>query len=232
MFLRILAPLTAHDYCLFLETPVQGQKEAQEEGTEKKTATHGKETSRYLYCTVHNALAIYISYCYPFHIALLAMKGMMVQDGLTMDDALKLMEEGQKTPNRPAPKLPPKLLGMLVSLNHLLLQLTLQCSAFYLSFVFSSGQHCFFFFFFSFFFFFFPAVVSSSSSDTDKHDFNYDTSSESLEVRSCNCLNVINICDLVLCNSIHNSEFPGSLQEAKACPSPRNGHSQRQQHRC
>ena len=76
------------------------------------------------------------------------MKGMMVQDGLTMDDALKLMEEGQKTPNRPAPKLPPKLLGMLVSLNHLLRQLTLQRSAFYSSFIFSSGQHCFFFLFF------------------------------------------------------------------------------------
>lgn len=45
------------------------------------------------------------------------MKGMMVQDGLTMDDALKLMEEGEKTPNRPAPKLPPKLLGMSVSLS-------------------------------------------------------------------------------------------------------------------
>ena len=140
-----------------------------------------------------------------------------------MDDALKLMEEGQKTPNRPAPKLPPKLLGMLVSLNHLLRQLTLQCSAFTrpsFSVLVSTVN------FFSFFFF--PAVVSSSSSDTDKHDFNYDTSSESLEVRSCNnnnCLYVINICDLVLCNSIHNSEFPGSLQEAKACPSPRNGHS-------
>ena len=141
-----------------------------------------------------------------------------------MDDALKLMEEGQKTPNRPAPKLPPKLLGMLVSLNHLLLQLTPQCSAFYSSFIFSSGQHCFFF-----------SVVVSSSSDTDKHDFNYDTSSESLEVRSYDnnsCLYVINNFDLALCNSLHNSEFPGSLQEAKACPSPRNGHSRRQQHRC
>jgi len=29
-----------------METPVQGQKEAQEKGSEKETATHGKETSR------------------------------------------------------------------------------------------------------------------------------------------------------------------------------------------
>ena len=98
------------------------------------------------------------------------MKGMMVQDGLTMDDALKLMEEGEKTPNRPAPKLPPKLLGMTVSLS-------------------SSSPHNLLHFthpLFSvvFFFFAFSAVVSSSSSDTDKHDFNYDTSSENLEVRS------------------------------------------------
>lgn len=47
----------------------------------------------------------------PSSLALLAMKGMMVQDELTLDDALKIMEEGQKTPNRPAPKLPPKMLG-------------------------------------------------------------------------------------------------------------------------
>lgn len=102
------------------------------------------------------------------------MKGMMVQDGLTMDDALKLMEEGQKTPNRPAPKLPPKLLGMSVSLSssspHNLLHFT---------------HPLFSFCFVLFCFFAFSAVVSSSSSDTDKHDFNYDTSSENLEVRSC-----------------------------------------------
>jgi len=97
------------------------------------------------------------------------MKGMMVQDGLTMDDALKLMEEGEKTPNRPAPKLPPKLLGMSLSLSssspHNLLHFT--HPLFSVVFVFA-----------------FSAVVSSSSSDTDKHDFNYDTSSENLEVRS------------------------------------------------
>ena len=28
-----------------------------------------------------------------------------------MDDALKIMEEGQKVPNRPAPALPPRVLG-------------------------------------------------------------------------------------------------------------------------
>lgn len=100
------------------------------------------------------------------------MKGMMVQDGLTMDDALKLMEEGQKTPNRPAPKLPPKLLGMSLSSSS-----PPQPSAFYSSFIF----RCFCFVLF----FAFSAVVSSSSSDTDKHDFNYDTSSENLEVSSC-----------------------------------------------
>lgn len=41
----------------------------------------------------------------------MAMKGLMVQEDLTLDDALKLMEEGQKIPNRPAPKLPPRVLG-------------------------------------------------------------------------------------------------------------------------
>ena len=43
--------------------------------------------------------------------ALRAMKGLMVQEGLTTSDALKLMEEGQKAPDRPAPMMPPKLLG-------------------------------------------------------------------------------------------------------------------------
>lgn len=99
------------------------------------------------------------------------MKGMMVQDGLTMDDALKLMEEGEKTPNRPAPKLPPKLLGMTVSLSssspHNLLHFTRPL--FYV--VILLFCCCF-------------SAVVSSSSDTDKHDFNYDTSSENLEVRS------------------------------------------------
>ena len=35
----------------------------------------------------------------------------MVQDGLTMEDALKVMEEGQTAPGGPAPKLPPTMLG-------------------------------------------------------------------------------------------------------------------------
>ena len=42
------------------------------------------------------------------------MKGLMVQEGLTMDEALKLMEEGQKVPDRKAPTLPPRVLGMYV----------------------------------------------------------------------------------------------------------------------
>ena len=40
------------------------------------------------------------------------MKGLMVQEGLTIDEALKLMEEGQKVPDRQAPTLPPRVLGM------------------------------------------------------------------------------------------------------------------------
>lgn len=43
----------------------------------------------------------------------MTLKGMMVQEDMTMDDALKLMEEGQRLPNRPAPMLPPKVLGNL-----------------------------------------------------------------------------------------------------------------------
>lgn len=42
------------------------------------------------------------------------MKGLMVQEGVTMDEALKIMEEGQKVPDRPAPMLPPRVLGTVV----------------------------------------------------------------------------------------------------------------------
>lgn len=55
-----------------------------------------------------------ISWCSAFtsfSSALLAMKGMMVQEGMTMDEALTVMEEGQKLPGRPAPKLSPRILG-------------------------------------------------------------------------------------------------------------------------
>ena len=34
----------------------------------------------------------------------------MVQDGLTVDEALKVMDEGQRQPDRAAPMLPPKVL--------------------------------------------------------------------------------------------------------------------------
>ena len=45
------------------------------------------------------------------NIALLAMKGLMIQENMTMEEAIKLMEEGQKAPDRIAPMLPPKVLG-------------------------------------------------------------------------------------------------------------------------
>ena len=35
----------------------------------------------------------------------------MVQENMTVEEAIKVMEEGQKAPDRPAPMLPPKLLG-------------------------------------------------------------------------------------------------------------------------
>ncbi len=44
--------------------------------------------------------------------ALLAMKGLMIQEEMTMAEALKVMEEGQRAPGRPAPMLPPKVLGV------------------------------------------------------------------------------------------------------------------------
>ena len=44
--------------------------------------------------------------------ALLAMKGLMIQEDMTMEEAIKLMEEGQRVPDRIAPMLPPKVLGM------------------------------------------------------------------------------------------------------------------------
>lgn len=46
------------------------------------------------------------------HSALTAMKGLMVQEELTIEDALKVMEEGQQVPDRLAPMLPPRVLGM------------------------------------------------------------------------------------------------------------------------
>ena len=35
----------------------------------------------------------------------------MVQEDMTMEEALKVMEEGQRAPDRLAPMLPPKVLG-------------------------------------------------------------------------------------------------------------------------
>ena len=55
------------------------------------------------------------------YIALLAMKGLMVQEGVTMDEALKIMEEGQKVPDRPAPMLPPRVLGTVVNHTNIIL---------------------------------------------------------------------------------------------------------------
>ena len=45
------------------------------------------------------------------YIALVAMKGLMVQENMTVEEAIKLMEEGQRAPDREAPMLPPKVLG-------------------------------------------------------------------------------------------------------------------------
>lgn len=42
--------------------------------------------------------------------ALLAMKGMMVQENTTLDDALKMMEDGQMSTGQ-APTLPPRVIG-------------------------------------------------------------------------------------------------------------------------
>ena len=35
----------------------------------------------------------------------------MIQENMTMEEAVKLMEEGQRAPDRIAPMLPPKVLG-------------------------------------------------------------------------------------------------------------------------
>ena len=43
--------------------------------------------------------------------ALLAMKGLMIQEDMTIDEAIKVMEEGQRAPDRVAPMLPPKVLS-------------------------------------------------------------------------------------------------------------------------
>jgi len=41
----------------------------------------------------------------------MAMKGLMLQEELTVDEALKIMDEGQKLPDGAAPALPAKVLG-------------------------------------------------------------------------------------------------------------------------
>ena len=46
------------------------------------------------------------------------MKGMMIQENATLDDALKMMEEGQM-PSGQAPTLPPRLIGNLVYMYEL-----------------------------------------------------------------------------------------------------------------
>ncbi len=43
--------------------------------------------------------------------ALLAMKGLMLQEDLTIEEALKVMEVGQLQPDTAAPSLPAKVLG-------------------------------------------------------------------------------------------------------------------------
>ncbi len=42
------------------------------------------------------------------------MKGLMIQEEMTMAEALKVMEEGQRAPGRLAPMLPPKVLGVCI----------------------------------------------------------------------------------------------------------------------
>lgn len=52
-------------------------------------------------------------YCDPLLnvAALLAMKGLMLQEELTIDDAFKIMDIGQREPQRIAPAVPPKVLS-------------------------------------------------------------------------------------------------------------------------
>ena len=53
-------------------------------------------------------ISVYMHTCVA---ALLAMKGMMVQENATLEEALKKMEEGQM-PDSEAPTLPPRVIGM------------------------------------------------------------------------------------------------------------------------
>lgn len=76
------------------------------------------------------------------------MKGMMVQDNATLDDALRIMEEGQM-PDSQAPTLPPRVIGKYIHVTRDLNWVQLLLSA-----------------------------VVSSSSGTDNQDFNYTSSSE------------------------------------------------------
>ena len=46
------------------------------------------------------------------------MKGLMVQENMTIEEAIKVMEGGQHAPDREAPMLPPKVLGESKPCNH------------------------------------------------------------------------------------------------------------------
>ena len=120
-----------------MEEESKGQKKTDEESTKKETEDRAKEESRYggviilsyIWCMtlllinmeyeslilllIECMLPSYHCYC-SRSIALTAMKGLMLQEDLTIEDALKVMEEGQRAPDRHAPMLPPKLLGTLL----------------------------------------------------------------------------------------------------------------------
>lgn len=58
----------------------------------------------------------FYSFC---HTALLAMKGMMLQEELTLDEAFKVMDLSQNEPSRVAPALPPQMLGMNIKFSEI-----------------------------------------------------------------------------------------------------------------
>ena len=106
MLLLLPALLALRHLFLLVATSSQGTGTAQEESNQENGETQSQEASRF----VTQKFSTKITYTLLWFSALLAMKGMMLQDNATLDEALKKMEEGQMA-NSKGPALPPRVIG-------------------------------------------------------------------------------------------------------------------------
>ena len=107
VLLPVPAPPPLPDPCVQMEEEGAGEGEAEEEGGEEEKEDDGQEATRQVHplCGVATTDSLPPP---PPPPALLAMKGLMVQNDLTMAEALTLMD---RVPDRPAPQLPAETLS-------------------------------------------------------------------------------------------------------------------------